>query len=118
MWLLGLEIFGIPPTRAAGAFTRNANDFNAKSAIYGVPPSVIPRTTMRDDIFNPRPGRIRHGNQGATPPKTFVGETMRAAKEAGHWRRMFRRSAGTTGRSTLAGGPPWPLDRPAGASSS
>ena len=43
----------------------------------------------RDDDFNPRPGRIRHGNQGATRPKSFVGEVMRAAKKAGHRGQTF-----------------------------
>ncbi|MBB2206469.1 relaxase/mobilization nuclease domain-containing protein [Gluconacetobacter takamatsuzukensis] len=37
----------------------------------------------RDDGLTVRPGRIRHGNQGARP-KSFVGEVMRAAKKAGH----------------------------------
>ena len=36
MWLVGLEIFGIQPTGPAGAFARNANDFNAPSAIPGI----------------------------------------------------------------------------------
>ncbi|MCQ9156825.1 relaxase/mobilization nuclease domain-containing protein [Acidomonas methanolica] len=37
----------------------------------------------RDDSLTVRPGRIRHGGQGARP-KSFVGEVMRAAKRAGH----------------------------------
>jgi type IV secretory pathway VirD2 relaxase len=60
--------------------------------------------TTRDDDFNPRPGRIRHGNQGARRPKSFVGEVMRAAKKAGHGGRIFRQSSGTTGRSTFGRG--------------
>ena len=60
--------------------------------------------TTRDDDFNPRPGRIRHGNQGAKRPKSFVGEVMRAAKKAGHRGQTFRRSGGTAGRSTFGRG--------------
>jgi type IV secretory pathway VirD2 relaxase len=60
--------------------------------------------TTRDDDFNPRPGRIHHGNQGAKRPKSFVGEVMRAAKKAGHRGQTFRRSSGTGGRSTFGRG--------------
>ena len=60
--------------------------------------------TTRDDDFNPRPGRIRHGNQGAKRPKSFVGEVMRAAKKAGHRGQTFRQSSGTAGRSTFGRG--------------
>ena len=60
--------------------------------------------TMQDDDFNPRPGRIRHGNQGAKRPKTFVGEVMRAAKKAGHRGQTFKRSGGSAGRSTFGRG--------------
>jgi hypothetical protein len=60
--------------------------------------------TTRDDDFNLRPGRIRHGNQGAKRPKSFVGEVMRAAKKAGHRGQMFKRSSGTVGRSTFGRG--------------
>jgi type IV secretory pathway VirD2 relaxase len=60
--------------------------------------------TTRDDDFNPRPGRIRHGNQGARRPKSFVGEVMRAAKKAGHRGRTFGRSSGTVGRSNFGRG--------------
>ena len=60
--------------------------------------------TSRDDDFNPRPGRIHHGNQGAKRPKSFVGEVMRAAKKAGHRGQTFKRSGGTAGRSTFGRG--------------
>jgi type IV secretory pathway VirD2 relaxase len=60
--------------------------------------------TTRDDDFNPRPGRVRHGNQGAKRPKSFVGEVMRAAKKAGHRGSAFKRSGGTVGRSTFGRG--------------
>ncbi len=60
--------------------------------------------TNRDDDFNPRPGRIRHGNQGSRRPKSFVGEVMRAAKKAGYRGQTFRRDGGTTGRSTFGRG--------------
>ena len=36
MWLVGLEIFGVWHTGPAGAFSRNANDFNLTSAIHGI----------------------------------------------------------------------------------
>jgi hypothetical protein len=57
--------------------------------------------TTRDDDFNPRPGRIRHGNQAARRPKSFAGEVMRAAKKAGHRGRTFGPNSGTAGRSTF-----------------
>ena len=60
--------------------------------------------TMQDDDFNPRPGRIGHGNQGARRPKTFAGEVMRAAKKAGHRGRAFGQSGGAGGRSTFGRG--------------
>jgi type IV secretory pathway VirD2 relaxase len=47
-----------------------------------------------DDDIKVRPGRIRHGNQGAKRPQTFVGEVMRAAKKAGHVGSSFRSSQG------------------------
>jgi len=60
--------------------------------------------TMRDDDFNPRPGRIRHGNQGAKRPKRFVAEVMRAAKKAGHRGRTFGPRGASGGRSTFGRG--------------
>ena len=66
--------------------------------------SALSAMTTRDDDFNPRPGRIHHGNQGAKRPKSFVGEVMRAAKKAGHRGQTFRRSGGTAGRSTFGRG--------------
>ena len=60
--------------------------------------------TTRDDDFNPRPGRIHHGNQGAKRPKSFVGEVMRAAKKAGHRGRTFGPSGRSVGRSTFGRG--------------
>ncbi len=60
--------------------------------------------TKRSDDFNPRPGRIRHGNQGAKRPKSFVGEVMRAAQKAGHRGPAFKRSGGSVGRSTFGRG--------------
>jgi type IV secretory pathway VirD2 relaxase len=60
--------------------------------------------TTHDDDFNPRPGRIRHGNQGARRPKTFAGEVMRAAKKAGHRGRAFGQSGRAGGRSTFGRG--------------
>ena len=60
--------------------------------------------TTRDDDFNPRPGRIHHGNQSAKRPKSFVGEVMRAAKKAGHRGQTFKRSDGSAGRSTFGRG--------------
>lgn len=66
--------------------------------------SALSAVTTQDDDFNPRPGRIRHGNRGGKRPKSFVGEVMRAAKKAGHRGQTFRRSGGTTGRSTFGRG--------------
>ena len=60
--------------------------------------------STRDDDIHLRPGRIRHGNQGAKRPKSFVGEVMRAAKKAGHTGRTFGRSGGSAGRSTFGRG--------------
>jgi type IV secretory pathway VirD2 relaxase len=60
--------------------------------------------STRDDDIHLRPGRIRHGNQGAKRPKSFVGEVMRAAKKAGHTGRTFGRTGGTKGQSTFGRG--------------
>jgi len=60
--------------------------------------------TIRDDDFNPRPGRIRHGDRGAKRPKSFVGEVMRAAKKAGHRGQTFGQGIGTKGLSTFGRG--------------
>ncbi|MGH7025310.1 MAG: relaxase/mobilization nuclease domain-containing protein, partial [Caulobacteraceae bacterium] len=60
--------------------------------------------TSRDDDFKVRPGRIRHGVQGARRPKTFVDEVMRAAKRAGHTGKTFGRAGRAKGRSTFGRG--------------
>ena len=60
--------------------------------------------TTWDEDFGPRPGRIRHGNQGARRPKSFLGEVMRAAKKAAHRGQTFRPSSGTVGHSTFGRG--------------
>jgi type IV secretory pathway VirD2 relaxase len=60
--------------------------------------------TTRDDDLNVRPGRIRHDNQDAKHPKSFVGEVMRAAKRAGHTGKTFGRVGGTKARSTFGRG--------------
>src|SRR4030095_9498257 len=57
--------------------------------------------TPRDDELRIRPGRIQHGNKGLKPPKSFVGEVMRAAKKAGHMGKNFRSASGSNGRSTF-----------------
>ena len=63
-----------------------------------------PIMTSRDDDFNPRPGRVRQGNQSAKRSKSFVGEVMRAAKKAGHRGQTFKRSGGSAGGSTFGRG--------------
>ena len=100
-------------------FRQKRQDFNAPSAISGIGECDSQAMTTRDDDFNPRPGRIHHGNQGAKRPKSFVGEVMRAAKKAGHRGQTFRRSGGTARpfdlRPRTAGGavPGLPIVRPA-----
>jgi type IV secretory pathway VirD2 relaxase len=103
MWLVGLKIFDIQPIPPAGASARNANDFNVPSAIPGINEDA-PRMTTRDEDFNPRAGRIRHGNQGAKRPKSFAGEVMRAVKKAGHRGPAFGQSSRAGGRSTFGRG--------------
>ena len=60
--------------------------------------------TTRDDDLHIRPGRIRHGNQGAKRPKSFVGEVMRAAKRAGHVGNSFGRNTAGASRSRFGRG--------------
>ena len=60
--------------------------------------------TGRDNDLHIRPGRIRHGNQGAKRPKTFVGEVMRAAKKAGHVGESFGRGKSGASRSRFGRG--------------
>ena len=60
--------------------------------------------TGRDNDLRIRPGRIRHGNQGAKRPKTFVGEVMRAAKKAGHVGESFGRGKSGASRSRFGRG--------------
>jgi type IV secretory pathway VirD2 relaxase len=60
--------------------------------------------SARDDEINLRPGRIKHGNQGAKRPKSFVGQVMRAARKAGHTGKDFGHGSGTKGRSTFGRG--------------
>src|SRR5260221_12952327 len=60
--------------------------------------------TTRDDELRIRPGRIRHGNQGTTRPKSFVGEVMRAAKKAGHTGRKFDSASPSKSRSIFGRG--------------
>lgn len=74
-----------------------------------------------DDDLRVRPGRIRDGGRGASRPKSFVAQVMRAAKKAGHTGSAFGRARGGSGsrfgraaelRSLFL------YDLPAGASSS
>ena len=60
--------------------------------------------TSRDDDLHIRPGRIRHGSQGAKRPKSFVGEVMRAAKKAGHVGESFGRGKAGASRSRFGRG--------------
>ncbi len=60
--------------------------------------------TGRDNDLHIRPGRIRHGNQGAKRPKSFVGEVMRAAKKAGHVGESFGRGKSGASRSRFGRG--------------
>ena len=60
--------------------------------------------TMHDDNFNPRPGHIHNGNQGAKRPKSFAGEVMRAVKKAGHRGPAFGQSGRAGGCSTFGRG--------------
>ncbi|MBV8106952.1 MAG: DUF3363 domain-containing protein [Hyphomicrobiales bacterium] len=58
----------------------------------------------KDDDLNVRPGRIRHGRQGAKRPKSFVAEVMRAAKKAGHSGQSFGAGTNKSGRSAFGRG--------------
>jgi type IV secretory pathway VirD2 relaxase len=58
----------------------------------------------RDDDLNIRPGRIRHGRGGAKHPKTFVGEVMRAAGNAGLTGKRFASDGAGGSRSTFGRG--------------
>jgi type IV secretory pathway VirD2 relaxase len=60
--------------------------------------------TSRDNDLHIRPGRIRHGNQGAKRPKSFVGEVMRAAKRAGHVGESFGHGKSGASRSRFGRG--------------
>jgi type IV secretory pathway VirD2 relaxase len=60
--------------------------------------------SVRDDEINLRPGRIKHGNQGAKRPKSFVSQVMRAARKAGHTGKNFGHGSGSRGRSTFGRG--------------
>lgn len=60
--------------------------------------------SIRDDEINLRPGRIKHGNQGAKRPKSFVGQVMRAARKAGHTGKGFGHGSGAKGHSTFGRG--------------
>jgi hypothetical protein len=103
MWLVGLEIFGIWPRILLALLpaTPTISVSQPPSLRSARTPSAM---TTTDDDFNPRPGRVRHGNQGAKRPKSFVGEVMRAAKKAGHRGSAFKRSGATVGRSTFGRG--------------
>jgi type IV secretory pathway VirD2 relaxase len=60
--------------------------------------------STRDDDIHIRPGRIRHGNQGAKRPKSFVGQVMRAAKRAGHIGESFGHGKAGASRSRFGRG--------------
>jgi type IV secretory pathway VirD2 relaxase len=60
--------------------------------------------SARDDDIHIRPGRIRHGNQGAKRPKSFVGQVMRAAKSAGHIGESFGHGKAGASRSRFGRG--------------
>jgi type IV secretory pathway VirD2 relaxase len=60
--------------------------------------------STRDDDIHIRPGHIRHGNQGAKRPKSFVGQVMRAAKRAGHIGEGFGHGRAGASRSRFGRG--------------
>jgi hypothetical protein len=60
--------------------------------------------TGRDDEIRIRPGRIRRGDRGVKRPRSFVGEVVRAAKNAGHTGKGFGRTGASKPRSTFGRG--------------
>jgi type IV secretory pathway VirD2 relaxase len=50
-----------------------------------------------DSDLHIRPGRIRNGGRGATKPKSFVGQVMRAARKAGHTGKRVGREGRSAG---------------------
>src|SRR5665213_483276 len=103
MWLVGLDIVATAPTAPAGACGTKRNNFNGPRAV-----SLFLRMSSvmstRDDDIHVRPGRIRHGNQGAKRAKSFVGQVMRAAKRAGHIGESFGHGKAGVSRSRFGRG--------------
>ena len=71
MWLVGLEIFGVWPVRTCWRFRLETPTISMPQAPSLGSANALPDMTTRDDDFNPRPGRIHHGNRGAKRPKTL-----------------------------------------------
>jgi len=69
-----------------------------------LPAKIAVPMRSKDDDLHVRPGRIRHGRQGAKRAKSFVAEVMRATKKAGHSGRSFGHGPGRSGRSTFGRG--------------
>tara|TARA_R110002072_G_scaffold19100_30_gene71209 strand:- start:9175 stop:10929 length:1755 start_codon:yes stop_codon:yes gene_type:complete len=60
--------------------------------------------SKRDNDLRVRPGRIRDKGTSAKKAKSFVGQVMKAAREAGHTGHHFRAAGGRAGRSAFGRG--------------
>jgi type IV secretory pathway VirD2 relaxase len=102
LWLVGLGILDVGQQRLLALAAQNATN----SAIRAPPAflRMVRDMSVRDDDVYVRPGRIRHGNQGAQRSKSFVSQVMRAAKKAGHVGESFERGKAAASRSRFGRG--------------
>src|SRR5216684_1709935 len=82
-WLVGLSYFAISSHHPAGASKRNTKHFSTLSAI-----TILAHrgtsVSARDDDLRIRLGRGGDRVLNSSSPDTFIGEVMRAAKNAVH----------------------------------
>jgi type IV secretory pathway VirD2 relaxase len=102
-WLVGMDILDIVPPRLLSGPLYSSINSTIRATPIGATRGWLAMTTRVDDIAL-RPGRIRHGNQRARRPDSFVVEVMRAAKKAGHVGKSFRNRSGAKNRSTFGRG--------------
>jgi type IV secretory pathway VirD2 relaxase len=101
--LVGQGNFAVSSHFPACASDRHATHFNALTAIAKLTQRRTALST-RDDEVRVKLGRIRDRGGGRCKPDTFIGEVMRAAKNAGHVGNSFARATVDPQRSRFGRG--------------
>jgi type IV secretory pathway VirD2 relaxase len=103
MWLVLLRFQRRSLFAQGGGVTKNIKQTARKCAVVHLARSCAGvAMKVRDDDFQVRPGKIRHG--GAGHAMSFAGELMQAARKAGHTGRSFAGRQHASGASRFGRG--------------